>query len=167
MICTETESDLEEGSDLDFDGLDDGSSSSESGESDGEHKEENSDQLEWTSELTNIGVDDFVSPTGIKFDIAEDARQIDIFLELFGNEILNKIVTESNCYARQKLAERAEQLAKYVEITLPEMKAYFGVCIIMGVNSLPCIADYWSSNPYLGNEGIKKVMTKNRFEEIN
>ena len=27
-------------------------------------------------------------------------------------------------------------------------------------------ADYWSSDPYLGNEGINKVMKKNRFEEI-
>ena len=36
----------------------------------------------------------------------------------------------------------------------------------MEINSLPCTADYWSSDRYIGNEGIKKVMTKNRFEEI-
>lgn len=149
---SETENNSGEGSDLDFQGLDDENSSSESGESDNEHEEENGDQLAWSSELTNIVVDDFVSPTGITFDIAENAERIDIFLELFGDEILNKIVTESNCYARQKLAEHAEQRSKYVDVTFPELKGYLGVCILMGINSLPCIADYWSSNTYLGND---------------
>ena len=117
--------------------------------------------------MTRIVVDEFVSPTGITFQVADDARQIDIFSELFGDVILAHIVTESNRYAHQKLAEHAERLAKYVDVTPPELKAYLGVCIVMGINSLPCTADYWSSDPYIGNEGIKKVMTINRFEEIS
>ena len=48
-----------------------------------------------------------------------------------------------------------------------EIEAFLGVCVVMGVNPLPCTADYWSSDPYLGNEGIQKVMTKNRFENIS
>ena len=48
----------------------------------------------------------------------------------------------------------------------PELKVHFGVCTVMGINSLPCNADYWSSDPYIGNDGIKKIMMKNRFEEI-
>ena len=37
----------------------------------------------------------------------------------------------------------------------------------MDLNSLPCIADYWSPDEFTGNIGIQKVMTKNRCEEIN
>ena len=44
------------------------------------------------------------------------------------------------------------------------MKAYLGVCVIMGINNLPKIADYWS-DIFIGNDGIKQTMTKNRFEE--
>ena len=36
----------------------------------------------------------------------------------------------------------------------------------MGMNILPKIADYWSSNIFVGNEGVMRVMPKNRFEEI-
>ena len=36
----------------------------------------------------------------------------------------------------------------------------------MGLNSLPTIADYWASNPCLGNREVK-VMTRNQFESIS
>ena len=47
-----------------------------------------------------------------------------------------------------------------------KMKAYFGMCVIMGINDLPKIAYYWSSDIFVGNKGIKQTMTKNMFEEI-
>ncbi|KAK3721656.1 hypothetical protein QZH41_003676 [Actinostola sp. cb2023] len=46
------------------------------------------------------------------------------------------------------------------------MKAFIGIWILMGLNSLPSIANYWSKDPFLRNEGIQQVMTKNRFEEL-
>ena len=48
-----------------------------------------------------------------------------------------------------------------------ELRAYFGLCIIMGINSFPRIAMYWSSDSFIGNTGIQNVMTKNRFEAIS
>ena len=36
-----------------------------------------------------------------------------------------------------------------------------------GINNLPIIADYWSSDIFIGNDGIKQTMIKNRFEEIS
>ena len=36
----------------------------------------------------------------------------------------------------------------------------------MGINNLPRIAMYWSTDPFIGNRGIQEVMIKNRFEEI-
>lgn len=41
-----------------------------------------------------------------------------------------------------------------------------GINIIMGIAKLPQVALYWSSDDYFGNQGIKKVMSGNRFEEI-
>ena len=37
----------------------------------------------------------------------------------------------------------------------------------MGINELPNLALYWSSDDFFGNQGIKKVMPKNRFQEIS
>ena len=41
------------------------------------------------------------------------------------------------------------------------------MCIIKGINSLPRISMYWSSDSFIRNSGIQNVMTKNRFEEIS
>jgi len=37
----------------------------------------------------------------------------------------------------------------------------------MGMNILPKVADYWSLDIFMGNEGIKRVIPKNRFKEIS
>ncbi|XP_062583062.1 piggyBac transposable element-derived protein 4-like [Saccostrea cucullata] len=46
------------------------------------------------------------------------------------------------------------------------MKAYLGLNILMGINQLPSYKDYWSKDVYLGNEGVKSVMTLRRYEKI-
>ena len=84
---------------------------------------------------------------------------------MFGEDLFDEIL-ETNCYAHQKLADNT-CLARWRDITKPEVKAYFGICVIMGLNILPKVADYWSSNIFMGNEGIKRVMPKNRFKEIS
>lgn len=72
---------------------------------------------------------------------------------------------ETNPYAGQKLV--GEALDKWQDVTLDEIKAFLDVSVVMGLNPLPSTADYWSSDPFLGNEGIQKVMTKNRFEHLS
>jgi hypothetical protein len=36
----------------------------------------------------------------------------------------------------------------------------------MGINELPRYKDYWSKDRFIGNEGIKSVMTVKRYEKI-
>ena len=60
-----------------------------------------------------------------------------------------------------------QRLGQWRDVNKDEMKAYLGVCVKMGINNLPKIADYWSSDIFIGNNGIKQTMTKNRFEEIS
>ena len=126
---------------------------------------ESDEPVEWSDHLRNIHVDDFTSPVGITFELGNEAREIDVFKMFFNDEILNVIVRETNRYAQQKLAGQA--LDKWQDVTLVEIKAFLGLCVVMGVSLLPCTADYWSSDPFLGNEGIQKEMTKNRFENIS
>ena len=58
-------------------------------------------------------------------------------------------------------------LEKWKDMTNRELKAYFGLCIIMGINNLPRIAMYWSTDPFIGNTGIQSVMMKNHFEKLS
>ena len=95
-----------------------------------------------------------------------NAKEIDYFRLLFGDEILNTIVEESNRFARQKLAAKPDKLERWFNITLPELKAYLGIAIIMGINYNPRTAMYWSADEFYCNPGIKKIMPRNRFDEI-
>jgi len=74
---------------------------------------------------------------------------------MFDEDLFDKIVTETNRYARQKLVGNEQRLVRWRNVNKDEMKAYFGVCVIMGMNILPKIADYWSSDIFVGNEGVK------------
>lgn len=180
MVITEEEyfeifgeSDSEEGEEKDFESdIDVSVSSSEEEDSvvEGSEEEDSAeegsvDRVAWTTKYSNIVVDPFVSQSGKNFVLPNNCKEIDVFSVLFTDQMLEEIVRESNLYACQKLG--IERFKKFSEITLPEFKAFLGICIIMGINTLPKTADYWSSDPFLGNEGIKRTMTKNRFEELS
>ena len=150
-----------EDSDIDVSEVED-----ESDENDTSGSESEGDEpVEWTNCLRNIHMEDFTSPAGITFEIGNEAQESDIFKLFFNDEILHVIVQETNRYARQKLV--GEALDKWQDVTLDEVKAFLGVSVVMGLNPLPSTADYWSSDPFFGNEGIQKVMTKNRFEHLS
>ena len=55
----------------------------------------------------------------------------------------------------------------WTPITGNELAAFLAIFIAMGINSLPAIDDYWSSDPIMGNEWIKSIMVRNRFRVIN
>ena len=60
-----------------------------------------------------------------------------------------------------------QRLGQWRDVNKDEMKTYPSVCVIMGVNNLPKITDYWSSDIFTSNNGIRQTTTKNRFEEIS
>ena len=109
----------------------------------------------------------FFGSHGLKIPVPIKAKAVDFFGLLFGEPVFDLIVEETNRYARQKLARSATRLAKRTDVNKRELKAYFGLCIIMGINTLPRIAMNWSSNHYISNIGGQETITKNRFVEIS
>ena len=47
-----------------------------------------------------------------------------------------------------------------------EIRAYMGFMILMGINKLPEIRDYWSVDPTFRYAPIADRITRDRFEEI-
>ena len=92
-------------------------------------------------------------------DLDYGSTPFDIFQTVTGmNELLEIIVTETNRYATQKVCN--------FETTEGEMKAFLGINFIMGINKLPSLEDYWSTDKCTGNEKIQNVMTRTRFQTI-
>ena len=50
-------------------------------------------------------------------------------------------------------------------MSVQELRAYFGIMIVMGINNLPELDLYWSSDPFYGNQEIKEVFTRGRFKK--
>ena len=74
------------------------------------------------------------------------------------NELLQIIAMETNRYTTQK--------SRNFETMEDEMKAFLGINFIMGINKLPSLEDYWSTDKCIGNEKIQNVMTRTRFQSI-
>lgn len=96
----------------------------------------------------------------IEIEIEQDDDEIEYFNKIWDDEMNAKIVEETNLYAREK------QSKNWVDVTVPELKAFFGCLIIMGIHRLPSLKCYWSSNPLLHVESVASVMPANRYRKI-
>ena len=130
-------------------------------------EDEGDDEVAWSQDFRGLMFQEFSGTPGIKVAVPNESNAKVFFSLLFGDQAVDLIVHEINRYARQKLINKPAQLDKWQDVTSEELRAYFGLCIIMVINSLPRIAMYWSSDQFIGNTGIQNVMTKNRFEAIS
>jgi hypothetical protein len=74
---------------------------------------------------------------------------MDYFRLFFSDELLNNNVIETDCYVRHKISELllspSSIWSRWSDVSVPEIKAFLGLIIKMGLIPLPNIKDYWSS----------------------
>lgn len=96
---------------------------------------------------------------------------LQFFQLFFDDNLLNEIVKESNRYAGEKIQMSTPLRKKsmwwsWKEITLPELKAFFGVLLNMGMNEKPELSDYFSTEWVDFQPFFKDVFSKERFLQI-
>ena len=67
-------------------------------------------------------------------------------------------MTERNRYAAQQGNE--------FETTSEEMKAFFGILLLMGYHGLPSTRNYWSTDDDMQVPFVTKIMTLKQFEAL-
>ena len=103
---------------------------------------------------------DIFFPTGPKEQEFEACnRPIDFFLKFWDSNIENNILTQSNLYVNQK--ERVVPV-----FTLPDLRGFVGLNIVMGYHTLPSYKLYWSNQPDLAVPLMPSTMSKTRFEQF-
>ena len=117
----------------------------------------------WTNTLNPVTIQPFTSPVGPTVPIPESP--VDVFDLFFTDDILQKTVEESNRYAQQVMGQ--EKYDNWRKITIPELRAHMGFSILMGVNKLPEIEDYWKKDPHLHYGPIADRITRDRFRDIS
>ena len=120
----------------------------------------------WSEELREVEIMGFDEEFGPVHNLTGDATAVDYFHLFIEEEFFELVATETNRYAQQ-LQDFVGQVDRHWELTTAaEIKAFFGLNILMGVNRLPSYKMYWSTNSFLGNAGFKSVMTARRFEKL-
>lgn len=157
-------------SDYELDDLVENSDSDGILESETTEDEHAGDASSWSPVIANQTVADFILDNGPNLprnmDVAE-ACPLKYFSLLFEDEMYDRIATETNAYA-ELCARESSQTDKYwIPTDGEEIKAFFGLSILMGVNPMHEYADYWSGDPFLGVTGFQRVMTMNRYEKLS
>jgi hypothetical protein len=94
------------------------------------------------------------------FDI-HVATPLDYFQLFFTDFLFDKVVEYTNGYSNWL------QVPWVKKTDLDEIKCFTGLNIMFGLIPLHCYKTYWNSDIFLGNAGIKLVMPRNRYEQLN
>ncbi|XP_050294288.1 piggyBac transposable element-derived protein 4-like [Anthonomus grandis grandis] len=98
-------------------------------------------------------------------------HELHFFELLVSDDVINKIIVETNRYAEQQiiLAITNENIGQYsrlnawVDTNCNEIRTFIAILIWMGLDKKPSLKDYWRKHPLDKNE-ISKYLPRNRFE---
>ena len=117
----------------------------------------------WTATLKRVPIQTFTSSLGPSLDIP--SSPVEVFDLFFSPDLLQIIVRESNAYA--KIVMGNDKYEKWSKITMEEVKAFLGFSVLMGINHLPSLNDYWSRDPHLRYAPVADCITRDRFRDIS
>ena len=90
----------------------------------------------------------------------ENETPYEVFNKVAGFEDFLKdiVMPKTHLYCKQQ--------AHVLSTNVAEMKAFFGMQIVMGYHQFPSLRDYWSSDPDLAVPFIANILPRKRFEEL-
>jgi len=119
----------------------------------------------WTTSLKKPIFHPFTGQSAAGLHVPTPDNPSESFQLFFTPDLIERIVEQSNLYAEEVMDE--EKFEKWNLITTKDLQAYFGFCILMGINSLPSIEDYWEKNPVYHYPPIADRISRERFREIS
>ena len=138
---SDLEGDESDDIDGDHDAMDSAAASSSAGTSSSSEDSEST----WTTTIKRLNIQPFTSPVGPTQDIS--SSPLEVFDLFFSPDLMERIVRESNAYAKSAMGN--ERYEKWSKITVDELRAFLGFSVLMGINHLPSLNDYWSRDPRL------------------
>ncbi|XP_032830891.2 uncharacterized protein LOC116954466 [Petromyzon marinus] len=124
--------------------------------------EEGGSQVRWTQELSvdEVKVEAFTRSSGPVHSLKPGAEPLE-FLKLFLDDaFMERIAAETNHCAAQSHA------VGWKPATRATVSTFLGVLLVMGINVLPELNQYWATDDCLGNQFIQRAMSRNRFKNL-
>jgi len=95
-----------------------------------------------------------------EFGINDDCEALEILQLFLDDQIIAKIVEETNRYGSDLAVQNNKWNWKDTDCN--EVWRFFAVCILMGIVKNPSIRDYWSSQHLLNTPAFGKIMSRDR-----
>ena len=145
----------------DENGIDDEMINGNDNESGDNTSDDENDSSEWSNKFKKTKIKDFTSDVGPTVNIPH--TPIEVFRLFFSVQLIQMIVTESNRYASEVMG--SEKYDTWNTFTPNDMLAFFGFAILMGINRLPSMDDYWKKG-LLYYKPIASRISRDRFREL-
>ena len=100
-------------------------------------------EIKWRDIRQQVTVVEFTQPSGPTKVLASSQKLQKILSLNFSKKIWNHICNQTNHYAQQSIQVTPDP--EWKELTVPDLKAWIGCLIAMGLNRLPNIKMYWDS----------------------
>ena len=133
----------------------------------------------WTEDLQSFIVPPFRFKGGptLPDTFSDTSVPLEYFKLFFTDSLIEKIVKYTNQYAHIQITKKRITNPDYCDkewaldgsdnVTLHEMWAYIGCCVIMSINPSRQLRHVFSSDPYMNNSGLRSVFTLKRFTKIS
>jgi hypothetical protein len=122
----------------------------------------------WIKRDVKVTLEKFEGTPGVKIKpkhIDSISEAVELFL---GDDFFQMMCDESNLYYSQnkdkyKLSPKS---GKWSDITVPEMKKFLSIIILMGQVRKTSLKEYWTTDPFISTPIFRQLMSRNRFEYI-
>ena len=130
---------------------------------------------EWTQNFMPNHVKQFSGPVGHKlgenFDTSV-ATPLDYFQLFFDDTVFERLCMNTNKFKDFRCTQKRIVTPNYEEkfwndMTVTEMRAYFGIAIILGLLNQYQYRTYWSKDPFLGNPGVQRVFSLKHYCKLS
>ena len=114
-------------------------------------------------------IPEFTADAGMNVNVPPEPTPYDFVKLFFTPELWQLLVTETNRYAEQYLAQfgadltRHSRLKKWVPVTVPEMKVFLSLYLLMGIVVKPELDMYWSTAALLSTPIFGSSMPRDRW----
>ena len=133
---------------------------------------------DWTTDLVPIHVPGFQLQSGPQLPDGWDIRSTPLqYFELFFTaQLIEEFVQYTKSYAQLAIRKKPETMPIYTDrqwsldgsnnVSVEEMCAYLGCCLILSVNPTHQLKHAFSSDPFMCNHGVRSIFTLRRFTKI-
>jgi len=83
---------------------------------------------------------------------------------LNSSDLMEMIVEQSSEYTKQVMGD--EKFDQWNKMTVVELKAFLGFLILMAINHLPALDDYWKRDPLMHYAPVADRISRERFCDL-